>query len=161
MEVKDVTIDRPSLELSWKNTGDASINSVRIYCVPADVEPHLITDKNLVGIISRDNSNVRNQDPFISVKSLLAAARREWNITPVAANAVYTESKLKQTAQFAKAVSSKKIRVTTPDNDAFAAVDGVTSEFKFYAAAANSYGEISGYVALEAAVEELNLESQF
>ncbi|MBO7742160.1 MAG: hypothetical protein J6S21_06360, partial [Victivallales bacterium] len=159
MEVKDVTLDRPAKELLWKNTAEASITSVRIYCVTSDVAPQYITHKNLVGIISRDKATVRNQDSIVAVRKILSAARREWGITPTSANAHYIEAKLKEVEQFAVGTASKKIRVTTPNTDAFAVVEGEEQkEFKFYAAAVNNYGELSDFVALEEAPAEAELE---
>lgn len=145
---KDVPGEEVKISVTWKRT-DAKLTSIRVFCVPKDSDPQFITEKNLVGIINTGNAN--DEDPYLLVRKIVASAKSFWGMTPDKAGAAYIGSKLAMLPRrIIVGTPAKGITVGIPASETYSEnAENAPTEYSFYAAGVNDYGEMTEYILLQ------------
>lgn len=145
--------DRGQIGVFWEGKENGVV-ALRVYCAAADTNKELLTDKNLIGIIEKNPGNLRAADPYLVVRKIVDAAMSNYKMTAASAGTDYINAKMKIIPDnLSRGIAGKKT-IVQPPGELLYQSDGDTGahqSLKFYAAAVNSYGELSPFTEIQVA----------
>lgn len=143
---KKIPGDIEEVEIKWDGDGGNDIVSLRVYCATADTTMELLSDKHLIGVIEKNPKNMLEKDPYIAVRTIVEAARKNWGVTPEKVGAKYTDEKMKSIPRkLTLGAAGKRVIIKAPSEMVYDNEADNNSGIKFYIAAVNSYGDHSPF----------------
>lgn len=146
-------------DVTWAHP-EKGLVAIRIYAAPEDVNPALLSEKHLVGIVERANAAPKAQDPLMLAYRLAEGGRRRWNVRPADLGAEYLSEKFANFAAYlggpknltAGAAGEKPVtmNVSSPQAFGYAEDEGEQIAIKLYAAGVAPNGELTRCVPLDA-----------
>ncbi len=145
LTAKKIPGDVQEVQVKWDGDGN-DIVSLRIYCATADTTKELLSEKHLIGVIEKTPKIMTGKDPYIAVRTIVEAARKNWGVTPEKVGAKYTDAKMKSIPRkLTHSAAGKLVLIKAPNEMVYDNEADNNSGIKFYIAAVNSYGEHSPF----------------
>jgi len=144
---------------SWDGS-DKELVAVRIYAAPDEVNPSLLSEKHLIGVLEKPNAAPKAQDPLMLVYRMANAAKLQWGVTPMDFGAEYVTEKLANLAKFLGGTKrltvgttgekSVTMNVASPIAFGYPEDEAESVNIKIYAAGVNAFGEVTRCIPLDA-----------